>query len=194
MHKPLLTAILLILISGAEAAGLNTFAQGFPNFSPAGDSSQSKQRHSPRKASIYSAVLPGLGQAYNRKYWKIPLVYAALGTSGYLFVHNRSEMKKRQDALTRMLDGDSNTVPAAEFARIPVDILRAQRNTYRTNGDISAIVFTGFYVLNIIDAVVDAHFYKFNIDKPLAARREKRWHLYSHRVGNTPVMGFSWRF
>lgn len=150
--------------------------------------------HSPRKASIYSAVLPGLGQAYNRKYWKIPLVYAALGTTGYLYYFNRKEMMVRQNALKVMLDGDSLTQPADEFANIPINILRKQRNNYRTNADLNLILFSGFYVLNIIDAVVDAHFYKFNIDKPLAARREKRWHLYSSHIGNMPAAGFSWRF
>lgn len=153
-----------------------------------------EKKHSPHKASIYSAVLPGLGQAYNEKYWKIPLIYAALGTSGYLIIFNKKEMTDRQDALKLLLDKDSSTNPVGEFAKTSVAVLQSDRNFYRTNRDYSIIAFAGFYLLNIVDAAVDAHFYKFNIDRPLAEQRHKRWNLYSSRIGRSNTIGLSWRF
>lgn len=151
-------------------------------------------KHSPHKASLYSAVLPGLGQAYNRKYWKIPIVYAALGTSVFLLTENRSNMRDRQDALTLLLDGDPNTNPAGEFAKTPVDVLKAERNNYRTNRDYCIIATAAFYILNIVDATVDAHFYKFNIDQPLTMQKQRHWHLCASQVGLTPTYGLAYRF
>ncbi|MCC6817960.1 MAG: hypothetical protein IT245_03590 [Bacteroidia bacterium] len=152
------------------------------------------RKHSPHKATIYSAVLPGLGQAYNRKYWKIPIVYAALGVSTYFMIMNADSMRQRQDALKAMLDSDPNTLPAGKYAKIPESVLKAQRNYYRTNRDYSIIAMAAFYVLNIVDAAVDAHFYKFNIDQPLSLRRERKFYLAGSRVGNVPTLGLSYRF
>lgn len=152
------------------------------------------KKHSPKRATIYSAVLPGLGQAYNRKYWKMPIIYAALGISGYNIIKNRREMLGRQNALKALLDNDSTTNPQAPYDNTSIDVLRAERNLYRTNRDYSIVTFVGFYVLNIVDAAVDAHFYKFNIDKPLSMQRRKNWNIYSTRIGFTPAVGFCWRF
>lgn len=189
---------IVILISLLVSTGLNAFNDNLFTLHSLKieiDSVKTKtKKHSAHRASIYSALLPGLGQAYNEKYWKIPIVYAAIGTSAYLTIFNRTEMKKRQDALNAMLDGDSTTIVAADMARFSESVLKAERNYYRTNRDYSIIALAGFYVLNIIDAAVDAHFYKFNIDKPLAERREKRWHIYSSRLGNINTIGLSWRF
>lgn len=151
-------------------------------------------KHSPHKASIYSAILPGLGQAYNRKYWKMPIVYAALGTSTYFIVENRRQMLIKQDALTLLLDNDPATNPVGDEATTPVDVLKAQRNTYRTNRDYSIIATAAFYILNIVDATVDAHFYKFNIDQPLAMQKQRHWHLCTSKVGNVPTYGLAYRF
>jgi hypothetical protein len=173
-----------------------TLPTGFtPSFLTSRDSIiKPERKHSPKLATIMSIALPGLGQAYNKKYWKIPVIYAALGISGYYILRNKDSMKQRQDALTVMLDGDSTTNPPGKYAKIPVDVLKAQRNLYRTNRDYSIIIFAGFYLLNIVDAAVDAHFYNFNIDKPLAQQRHKNWHIYSSRIGNTPAVGLSWTF
>lgn len=194
MSKLLLSSI-LILICGIS----KTAAMAHNTLLPAGgllkdSAKRSEKKHSPHRASVYSAVLPGLGQAYNEKYWKIPVIYAALGTSAYFMVTNRTEMRRRQVALTAMLDDDSSTMPEPALARFSTSVLKAERNLYRTNRDYSIIAFAAFYMLNIIDAAVDAHFYKFNIDKPLAARKEKNWHLYSGRMGGINTVGLSWHF
>ena len=158
------------------------------------DSVKPEKKHSPKLATIYSAVIPGLGQAYNRKYWKIPIIYAALGISGYYIKYNRDSLRDRQEALNLLSDNDTNTQPSLRYQNLPIEVIKAQRNLYRTNRDYSIIAFAGFYLLNIVDAAVDAHFYKFNIDKPLSMQKHKNWNLYSTRVGLVPAVGFCWRF
>lgn len=158
------------------------------------DTFKPEKKHSAKKATIYSAVLPGLGQAYNHKYWKMPIIYAALGISGYNIIKNRKEMRGRQNALKVLLDDDSTTNPQAPYDHTSIDVLRAERNLYRTNRDYSIVTCVGFYILNIVDAAVDAHFYKFNIDKPLSMQKKKNWNIYSTRIGFTPAVGFCLRF
>jgi hypothetical protein len=99
----------------------------------------------PSKAAFYSALLPGLGQAYNKSYWKIPIVYGAIGTSLYFYFNNN----KKYD----YLDDDR--------------LIRAQR-FYQRNRDLSLLVAVGFYVLNIVDANVDAHLTQFNVNDNLS--------------------------
>lgn len=189
MNRIILLFLALFAMNGIHAN--LTFNRGYIGIQI---DSVKKQKHSPHKASLYSAILPGMGQAYNRKYWKIPIVYAALGTSVYFLGFNRTEMRERQDALKLLLDDDPNTNPVGEFANTPESVLRAERNFYRTNRDYSIIATAGFYLLNIVDAAVDAHFYKFDIDQPLAMRKERKWHLSGSRVGMIPTYGISYRF
>lgn len=130
---------------------------------------------SPAKAAFYSAVLPGLGQAYNKKYWKIPLVYAALGTGVYFYVNNNKEYNRYRDAYKSRLAGFTNdefyfdangnqlTTP-----RVTDDgLLRAQK-LFRRNKEISLLATIGLYALNIIDANVDAHLMQYNVDENLS--------------------------
>jgi len=124
----------------------------------------------PSKAAFYSAVLPGLGQAYNKKYWKIPIVYAALGTGIYFYIDNNNEYKRYRDAYKRRLAGFTDD----EFygtGSTPVitdnGLIEAQRQL-RRNKEISLLVTIGLYALNIIDANVDAHLMQYNVDDNLS--------------------------
>ncbi len=150
--------------------------------------------HSPKKATIYSAVLPGLGQAYNHKYWKIPLIYAGLAGSYYFMHVNRDSMLVYQNALKLLLDTNRNTNPVAYYRNQPITQLRATRNLHRTNRDYSIIAFAGIYLINIVDAAIDAHFYNFNIDKPLAMQKTRHIYLVSGRVQSVPAFGLAYRF
>lgn len=123
--------------------------------------------HSPHKATVYSAVLPGLGQAYNKKYWKIPVIYVGFGVSGYFAVDNQKQYKKYKEAYATRLDGNENTVD--QFADSYTDEdLRLLKNFYRRNRDLSYVSIGLIYVLNIVDAAVDAHLFKFNVDDDLS--------------------------
>jgi hypothetical protein len=156
--------------------------------------STEEKKHSPHKASIYSAILPGLGQAYNKKYWKIPIVYAGLGVTGYFLLNNRQKVRELQQALNVLYDNDPNTVPEAKYSKVDREVLQAQRNIARTNRDYSIIAFSGVYLINIVDAAIDAHFFQFNIDKPLAMQRKKNWNLHSSSQFNQHQIGLSIRF
>ena len=133
---------------------------------------------SPSRAAFYSAVLPGLGQAYNKKYWKIPIVYAALGTGIYFYIDNTNEYNRYRDAYKSRLAGsntdefwgtdpDGNPLASPQISND--GLIRAQQ-TLRRNREISILVTLGIYALNIIDANVDAHLLQYNVDENLAVK------------------------
>jgi Family of unknown function (DUF5683) len=133
---------------------------------------------SPAKAAFYSAILPGLGQAYNKKYWKIPLVYAALGTGIYFYIDNNNEYNRYRDAFKSRLAGfDTDEFWGTDLDGNPLSnpnisddgLIRAQR-TLNRNKELSLLITAGIYILNIIDANVDAHLLQFNVDDNLALK------------------------
>lgn len=120
----------------------------------------------PAKAAFFSAVLPGLGQAYNKKYWKIPLVYGALGTSIYFYVDNNKKYHQYRDAYKSRLEGYFTD----DLAFLDNNRLIAGQKFYQRNRDLSALVTLAFYALNILDANVDAALIQFNVDENLSVR------------------------
>ena len=120
----------------------------------------------PAKAAFYSAILPGLGQAYNKKYWKIPLVYGAIGTSLYFYIDNNKKYHQYRDAYKRRLEGYSDD----NYTYLDNTRLIAGQKFYQRNRDLSALVTLAFYALNIIDANVDAALLQFNVDENLSVR------------------------
>lgn len=135
--------------------------------------------HSPKKATIYSAILPGLGQAYNKKYWKIPLIYAGFGTIGYYIHWNNDNYNVLKLAYNDLTDGDDSTNSYLDLKPDWIDLddatdyqtfetgLSDQQDYYRRNRDLLIICIVGFYGLNIIDASVDAHLFDFDISEDL---------------------------
>ena len=126
----------------------------------------------PSKAAFYSAILPGLGQAYNKKYWKVPIVIGAITTGILVYDFNNKEYNRYRDAFKRRAAGfkDDEFFGAGTTPSISNDaLIRAQRQ-FRRNRDIATLVTVGIYVLNIIDANVDAHLLQFNVDENLAMR------------------------
>ncbi|WP_420572547.1 DUF5683 domain-containing protein [Kordia sp.] len=123
---------------------------------------------SPSKAAFYSAILPGLGQAYNKKYWKIPIVYAALGTGIYFYIDNNNKYNRYRRAYKSRLAGFTDD----EFQGIVTDnnaLIDAQE-FYQRNRDLSLLLTVVAYVLNIVDANVDAHLLQFNVSDDLSLR------------------------
>ena len=126
----------------------------------------------PAKAAFYSAVLPGLGQAYNKKYLKIPIVYAAIGTGLYFYLDNNKLYKQYRNAYKRRLAGftdDEFYGPGDTPFLSDEALIRAQR-TLKRNKELSMLVTVGLYVLNIIEANVDAHLLQYNLDENLALK------------------------
>jgi len=121
-----------------------------------------------RKAAFYSFGFPGLGQIYNRKYWKLPIVYGVIGTGLYFGISNGQQLKRLNTALEIRLSGGSD-----EFEGIYSDSqLTSIRNSSRKNTELSAILTGLAWGLNIIDAVVDAHLFEFDISDDLSMQ----WH------------------
>lgn len=119
----------------------------------------------PAKAAFYSAVLPGLGQAYNKKYWKIPIVYGAIGAGVYFYMDNNKNYNRVRDAYKRRLAGFQDD----EFQdRFTDDGLREAQKSFRRNKELSLLITVGLYALNIVDANVDAHLLQFNVDENLS--------------------------
>lgn len=135
-----------------------------------GDSTGPEVEHDPKKAMLRSAVLPGWGQAYNDKYWKIPIVYAGIGGSAYFLRRNQRQFERFKEAYLARNDGDPNTVDN-EFKGVFSDqqLLRIQ-DQYRRWRDLSTIFLVSFYVLNILDASVDAYLYDFDVSDDLSMR------------------------
>jgi len=142
----------------------------------------------PAKAAFYSAILPGLGQAYNKKYWKIPLVYGAIGTSMYFYIDNNRKYKDYRNAYKRRLEGYNDD----NYQFLDESRLIAGQKFYQRNRDLSALFIVGFYVLNIIDANVDAALIQFNVNERLSMKPE----IYPNDVTFKPNVGltFNYRF
>jgi hypothetical protein len=137
----------------------------------------------PAKAAFYSAILPGLGQAYNKKYWKIPLVYGAIGVSLYYYIDSNKSYHQYRDAYKRRLEGYTDD----KFYYLDESRLISAQKFYQRNRDLSALFVVGFYVLNIIDANVDAALIQFNVNENLSVRPD----LYLNGVTSKTNMGLT---
>lgn len=141
---------------------------------------KAEKTHSIKKATIYSAVLPGLGQAYNRKYWKIPIVYAGFGVLTYFIVTNTQEFKKFEEAYVYVANGETYPIDNDYVDKYNLDQLQTGMDDYRRFRDLSYIITGVWYVLNILDAHVDAHFYDFEISEDLSLK----WQPYFKPAGS----------
>lgn len=122
--------------------------------------------HSPKKAAWMSAALPGLGQVYNKKFWKIPIVYAALGTATYFWGDNNNKYLKYKEGYISRIDSD--TLNDNLFPGYTADDLRELKNYHWRYRDLNAFIFVGIWALNVLDAVVDAHLYTFDLSNNLS--------------------------
>lgn len=129
--------------------------------------------HSARKATIYSLALPGLGQAYNKKYWKIPIIYAGFGTLIYFINSNGKEYRKFREAYNIVANGDSANFANNEYVvryNANLNQLQEGRNYYRRNLELNYILTGLLYILQVIDASVDANLYNFDVSDDLSLR------------------------
>jgi hypothetical protein len=120
-------------------------------------------KHSPKKASIYSAVLPGLGQIYNHKYWKVPIVYAGFGGFIYGVAYNSGKYQFYKEKYKYMLDNN-----LSEWEGITIRQAEVYKDFHKRWRDLFSIGTAGFYVLQILDATVDAHLINYDISEDIA--------------------------
>ena len=135
----------------------------------------------PARAAFYSAVLPGLGQAYNKRYWKIPLVYGDIGASIYTYDFNQKNYLRYRTAYKRRIAGYNDD----EFQGLiaSTDRLIDGQDFYKRNRDRSMLFIVGFYLLNILDANIDAHLKQYNVSSELSFKP------YLDTTVNTPSAG-----
>lgn len=123
---------------------------------------------SPAKAAFYSAILPGLGQAYNGKYWKIPFVYAALGTGVYFYTSNNSLYNRVRTAYKLRLNQKPDEFDGINGKPyLSKDALIAAQKTFKKDKDLSFLITIGLYVLQIIEASANAHLLQFNVNNTI---------------------------
>jgi hypothetical protein len=128
----------------------------------------------PKKATILSALLPGAGQVYNQKSWKVPLIYGGFATNIFFIDFNDRRYKALREALF-LLDDDLPN----DFPSLNRDGLVRQVNFWRRNRDLNYFIFIGIYVLNIVDAHVDAHLSAFDVSDDLTFRFEPSFEMLS---------------
>jgi hypothetical protein len=159
LTKRLLYLILLLGFTSLQLNAQSDTTKVDPNFI----------EHSPKKASLLSAILPGAGQVYNKKYWKVPLVYGAIGASLYFALDQKKQFEEFKDAYLYRVDDDPNTNDDKYTGIYTDQNLLTLIENRRRNRDLM-FVLTGFsYMLNIVDAAVDAHLYYFDVSDDLQA-------------------------
>ena len=125
-------------------------------------------KHSPKKAAIFSIILPGLGQVYNKKIWKVPLIYIGFGTLGYFISFNNKEYLRFKSAYQHRYNNDPDFDKLfPDMVNYPLQTLQLGMDTYRRWRDLNGLGFIALYALQVIDANVDAHFFYYDISKDL---------------------------
>ena len=117
----------------------------------------------PKKAALYSAILPGSGQVYTKKYWKVPIIYGGLITSAYYINESNDFYQLYKSTYLNRLDGDFT-----DNLNYSDSDLRTLTEHYRRNREVSALLFTLTYILNIVDASVNAHLFDYDVSEDLS--------------------------
>ena len=130
------------------------------------DSTKKTSKHPPRAAMLMSMCLPGLGQAYNRKYWKMPLVYASMGTTLYFFAQNNKLYRQYKQAYINKTDTLPTTIDG--YPDYSDQQLKELEDYHRKYRDLNVILTALCYTINIVDAYVDAHLMHFDVSDDLS--------------------------
>lgn len=170
MNKLLPYLVILLLVSAisgnARAQNQDSVSAGeeTPEAGNATEKQSSRLKRSPMKATIYAAVLPGAGQIYNRKYWKVPIVYAGIGSFAYLGLQYQQQFTRYKSALINRQNGEPD-----EFEDLlSANALENEMDRWRRLRDLNIIGVTLVYVLQIIDANVDASLSDFDVSDDLS--------------------------
>ena len=135
------------------------------------------KKHSPRTAAIRSAILPGLGQIYNKKYWKLPIIYGTIGTTVGVFIYNLNNYRDTRFAYNAkykaslqppLRDSTDYFKIKPELLPLSLESLRYYRNQFRRDVDYWALFILLAWSLNVVDATVDAHLKSFDVSPDLS--------------------------
>ena len=144
-------------------------------------SAQSFKGKNAKKASLYSAIIPGAGQIYTEKYWKIPIIYSGLIASAYYIKQNNDQYKLYRSTYLNRINNDNNTDQfQGEYSNQDLVTLT---DFYRRNREVSTLLFTLTYLLNIIDASVSAHLFSFDVSEDLSMNIKPIYFMQSKSSG-----------
>jgi hypothetical protein len=129
-----------------------------------------EKEHSPTKATIMSLCLPGLGQIYNKKVWKVPIIYTGFGILTYFIVTNANQYSTYRGAYIAAVNKDTTSKYEDLINKYSPEDLLAARDYYRRNLEVTCLLTALFYILNVLDATVDAHLFTYNISKDLSLK------------------------
>jgi len=150
--------------------------------------------YNPRIATYRSAILPGWGQVTNKKIWKVPIVYAALGITTYIFVRNVNQFNEAKRAYTNAIDNDPSNdylIPQPYYAvKDQPERIKSFRNQVRQNVDYSALFFILFWGLNVVDAAVDANLKTFDVSDDLTLKIKAGYSPLARTNGLTLALQF----
>jgi TM2 domain-containing membrane protein YozV len=173
------TAVLLLLAIGLPASGQE---KDTINFQESGRLTAQEQdtvaitgldhTHSPRKAVIYSLICPGLGQIYNKKYWKLPIIYGAGGAFVYFIVFNQMKYAKFRDTYINNTGAEADDVFRIDGLKYRYSILPRGRDYYRRYRDLSVLGMGAIYLLTVMDTMVDAYFFSYDVSDDLTMKLE----------------------
>ena len=131
----------------------------------ANSSAQELNEKIPTRAALYSAIIPGAGQVYTKKYWKVAIIYAGLFSSAYYINESNDSYQFYKSTYLNRING----ITTDEFQEIYSDSdLRTLTDHYRRNREVSALLFTLTYILNIVDASVNAHLFDYDVSEDLS--------------------------
>ena len=131
---------------------------------------EEEKAHSPKKAMLFS-LIPGGGQIYNGKWWKVPIIYAGMGLSAYAAVWNYDQYKVYSDAFDIRTDGNENTLDEFDGIYTDEQLIQAM-NYYDKNKETAIVIGVAIYALSILDANVDAHLHEFDVSDDLSINIE----------------------
>ncbi|MBI3883010.1 MAG: hypothetical protein HY305_02010 [Sphingobacteriales bacterium] len=199
MQKIVAILYLSFLIFFATVTGLAQEKKDSPTVFSMNAATQAtiEKKFSPRKATILSAVLPGAGQAYNKKYWKIPIIYAALGVTAGVFIYNIQtyngfKTAYRQSVIDSGIINNPNIAP--DYRIYSQASLLANRNLFRQNIDYSVLFFLLFWGLNVVDATVDAHLKAFDVNDNISLQFKPGYSNMANTNGVSLVMNIGKRY
>ncbi len=147
-------------------------AQAAGSLRPAADTAGAARRKAfqpiPKKAALYSALLPGAGQAYNRQYWKIPVIYAGIAVAGYFLIDNTNQFRKFRSAYLSSLDPLGSDDPLTKTYNSQQ--LKTLQDAYRQNLDMTVLFSALGFTLQVMDALVFAHLKNFDVSRDLSLK------------------------
>lgn len=152
MVKLIIKIFLLAFIFHTVSTEIIAQSEPIQSVNVQSDTSKYEMKKSAWGAVVRSAILPGFGQFYNESYWKVPVVWGALGYLSYLWIDSNNNYKKYRDLFTANRSNDS-------YLRL--------REFYKDQRDLNAVFIGIAYFLNLVDAYVDAHLFDFNVSEKM---------------------------